>query len=66
MPDAQKQKLREYVGKAHKHGRLVRFWATPEKEAVWKELLAAGVDLVGTDKLDELQKYLLTADRPKR
>jgi hypothetical protein len=29
-------------------------------------LLAAGVDLVGTDKLDELQKFLRAADRPKR
>lgn len=66
IPDAEKRKLREYVARAHKHGRLVRFWATPEKEAVWAELLAAGVDLVGTDKLDELQKYLLSADRPKR
>ena len=65
MPDAEKAKLREYVAKAHKRGRLVRFWATPEKEAVWKELLAADVDLINTDKLAELQKFLLTNDRGK-
>src|SRR5581483_1069114 len=51
MPDDTRAKLREYVGKAHQKGRLVRFWATPEKEAVWKELLAADVDLINTDKL---------------
>lgn len=67
MPEAEKAKLREYVGKAHKKGRLVRFWATPEKEAVWKELLAADVDLINTDKLADLRKFLLAnpTDRPK-
>jgi hypothetical protein len=59
MPEAEKAKLRECVGKAHKKGRLVRFWATPEKEAVWKELLAADVDLINTDKLADLRKFLL-------
>lgn len=58
MPDAERRKLREYVAQAHKRGRLVRFWATPEKEAVWKELLADGVDLINTDKLAELQRFL--------
>jgi hypothetical protein len=59
VPDAERKKLREYVAKAHRHGRLVRFWATPESPAVWRELLDAGVDLINTDKLAELQKFLL-------
>ncbi len=58
MPEAERAKLRDYVRKAHAHGRLVRFWATPEKPAVWKELRAAGVDLINTDKLAELQRFL--------
>ena len=33
-------------------------WATPEKAALWKELIAAGADLINTDKLDELQRFL--------
>jgi glycerophosphoryl diester phosphodiesterase len=61
IPAAEKAKLREFVGKAHQQGRLVRFWATPEKSAVWQELHAAGVDLINTDKLAELRKFLLTA-----
>jgi hypothetical protein len=66
MPEADRARLREYVGKAHRKGRLVRFWATPEKEAVWKELLAADVDLINTDKLADLRKFLLAnPDRPK-
>jgi hypothetical protein len=66
MPEAEKRKLRDMVARAHKRGRLVRLWATPESEAMWKELLAAGVDLVNTDKLAELQKFLLANARPKR
>jgi hypothetical protein len=62
MPAAEQTKLKEYVEKTHKRGRLVRFWATPESDAVWKELLAAGVDLINTDKLDELRSFLLAND----
>jgi hypothetical protein len=67
MPEADRAKLRQYVGRAHKKGRLVRFWATPEKEALWKELLAADVDLINTDKLAELRQFLLAnpTDRSK-
>lgn len=62
MPDAERMKLKELVGKAHKHGRMVRFYATPEKEELWKELLAADVDLLNTDKLADLRKFLLAND----
>ncbi|HYT88692.1 MAG TPA: phosphatidylinositol-specific phospholipase C/glycerophosphodiester phosphodiesterase family protein [Gemmataceae bacterium] len=59
MPEAERTKLREFVAKAHKGGRLVRFWATPESPVVWQELLAAGVDLINTDRLAELRRFLL-------
>jgi hypothetical protein len=58
MPEEERTKLQEFVGKAHRHGRLARFWATPENPALWRELLAAKVDLINTDKLDELQRFL--------
>jgi hypothetical protein len=60
MPEAEREKLRAYVARAHKRGRLVRFWATPEKTMVWHELRAAGVDLLNTDRLDEMRGFLLT------
>jgi Glycerophosphoryl diester phosphodiesterase family len=59
MPEAERRKLRGMVEKAHGRGRLVRFWATPETETVWKVLLSAGVDLINTDKLGELRTFLL-------
>ena len=68
MPAPERQKLREIVRKAHAQGRLVRFWATPDapspaREAVWGELLAAGVDLLNTDDLKGLQESLLQYGR---
>jgi hypothetical protein len=58
MPDADKAKLADFVTQAHGQGRQVRFWSTPESQAVWRELLAAGVDRINTDKLAELEAFL--------
>jgi hypothetical protein len=52
-------RLHDFVAASHKHGRLVRFWATPENPTVWAELRAAGVDLINTDRLAELRKFLV-------
>lgn len=65
IPAAERDKLRELTGKAHRHGRMVRFWATPEKTEVWKELLAAKVDLINTDRLVELRRFLLDSSRAR-
>ncbi|MFE0106885.1 phosphatidylinositol-specific phospholipase C/glycerophosphodiester phosphodiesterase family protein [Streptomyces sp. NPDC059009] len=63
MPAAERDKLRSIVGSAHQRGQRVRFWATPdlagpEREAVWTELLAAGVDHLNTDDLAGLEAFL--------
>lgn len=58
FPVLQKQRLRNYVGMAHRYGKKVRLWASPENPAVWNELLDCGVDLINTDKLPELKNFL--------
>lgn len=58
MPAPERAKLRKIVDTAHQAGRVVRFWATPENETVWRELRAAGVDLIGTDQLGKLAAFL--------
>jgi hypothetical protein len=68
MPQEERQRLNEIVRMAHAKGRLVRFWLTPddrsrEREAVWRQLLAAGVDLINTDDLKGLQEFLLQHGR---
>lgn len=54
----EKGKLKSLVEKAHGEGRLIRFWASPDLPAAWTELRAAGVDLINTDKVIELAKFL--------
>ena len=58
IPDGEREKLHAIVKKAHATGRRIRFWATPEKVTVWRELRAAGVDLINTDDLPGLQRFL--------
>jgi hypothetical protein len=58
MPDEVRQKLREIVARCHEQGKLIRFWATPERPRLWTELLDVGVDLINTDNLDGLQTFL--------
>jgi hypothetical protein len=58
MPPDEKQRLVDYVQRAHGQGRQVRFWATPEKVTLWRELVAAKVDYINTDRLDELASFL--------
>lgn len=69
MPAEERRKLRQIVQTAHRKGRRVRFWATPDnpspaREAVWRELISSGVDVINTDDLGGLQQFLL-ADRPE-
>ncbi len=58
MSAEERTKLAQIVQKAHEKGRRVRFWATPESEEMWSELLRAKVDLIGTDNLVQLSNFL--------
>lgn len=61
-PDSVRVRLRDLVERAHSQGRRLRFWATADTPSVWRELRAAGVDLIGTDDLGALKQFL--SDRP--
>lgn len=58
MPAAEREKLVDVVERVHASGRRLRFWATPDKEPMWRELHAAGVDMINTDDLDGLSRFL--------
>ena len=60
MPAEQRKELRHLVERAHARGQRIRFWATPEDPACWRELAAAGVDLIATDNLPALAAFLTT------
>ena len=58
LPEDEKTKLKRMVEQAHQSGRRIRFWAAPDTLAVWGEFQAAGVDLLNTDSLAGLQRFL--------
>lgn len=63
MPAVERARLRQIVGTAHAQRQRVRFWATPDlpgpaRDAVWRELRAAGVDHLNTDDLAGLEAFL--------
>ena len=51
-------KLRSIVAKAHAKNRLVRFWASPDNESVWRLLRDEKIDLINTDNLSGLSTFL--------
>ena len=51
-------RLKFYVAQAHRLGRKVRLWGSPENKVVWNELLKYNVDLINTDRLTSLRKFL--------
>lgn len=58
FPDQERQRLCSFVNFAHRYNRKVRLWASPENTVVWQTLLNCGVDLINTDKLEELKTFL--------
>ncbi len=63
MPADERAELVDIVDTAHRAGQRVRFWATPdvagpERDAVWRELVAADVDHINTDDLKGLADFL--------
>lgn len=63
FPETERAKLHGLVDRAHAAGQRVRFWATPDaagpaRDALWNELVAAGVDHLNTDDLAGLAIFL--------
>ena len=58
MPKDEIDKLNALVARAHEQKRKLRFWGAPDNPATWEQLTASGVDLINTDKLQELAEFL--------
>lgn len=52
------KRVQEYIEVTHQQGKKTRLWATPELEALWEQLLEMGIDLINTDDLPKLRKFL--------
>ena len=62
MPAQEQQLLRLMANATHRQGQKLRFWAVPDLAAAWEVLLDAGVDLISTDRLQDLEQFLLKRD----
>ncbi len=52
------EKLRSIVTEVHGQGKKLRFWGVPNTDAFKKTMIREGVDLIGTDHIEELAEFL--------
>lgn len=58
LPAKDKALLKHTVDSVHNAGKPIRFWAAPDNETSWKMQMKLGVDLIGTDKIDGLARFI--------
>jgi hypothetical protein len=58
IPSEERNRLRALADAVHRQGRRLRLYGLPEAEGVWREALEAGVDLLSTDELQRLERFL--------
>jgi alkaline phosphatase len=46
------------IDSVHNSGKMIRFWETPDTKSSWLALIRLGVDVIGTDKVEELGDFL--------
>jgi len=51
-------KLKGAIDSVHTAGKMIRFWETPDTKSSWLALVRLGVDVIGTDKVEELGNFL--------
>ena len=51
-------RIKSTVDSVHKVGKKIRFWASPDNPESWKLLMKLKVDLIGTDKIEQLATFL--------
>ena len=54
------ERIRTLSSRVHAEGKRLRLWAIPDNPECWKALLKAGVDIINTDHLSELNSFLKT------
>lgn len=52
-------RIRKLAQQVHAEGKKLRLWAIPDNELTWGALLDSGVDFINTDRLAELNAFLV-------
>ena len=58
IPSDDLERLKHKIDSVHAAGKPIRFWAAPDTDEAWKQQIKLKVDLIGTDKINELASYL--------
>lgn len=58
LPPEARARLADLVERTHASGKRLRLWGAPDHRTAWSELRGAGVDLLNTDRLVEMRRYL--------
>ena len=58
MSAPDQKKLKSCIERAHAKNRRIRFWGMPDRQSVWAAMNEAGVDMINTDDLVGLAKFL--------
>ncbi|PTQ92638.1 glycerophosphoryl diester phosphodiesterase [Mucilaginibacter yixingensis] len=57
MPAEDEQRVKAVIKAVHAMHKPIRFWDAPDSPAGWTKLLQLGVDMIGTDHIDELTAF---------
>lgn len=60
LPDQDLQRIKSVISAAHSAGKNIRFWAAPDFENAWIKFINLEVDVIGTDRLEELSRFMKT------
>lgn len=58
LPEKDKNLVAHVIDSVHRAGKKIRFWAAPDNENSWRTQMKLGVDLIGTDKIEQLSEFL--------
>jgi glycerophosphoryl diester phosphodiesterase len=64
IEEVDKIKLQHTIDSVHHAGKTIRFWAAPDNQLSWKLQVQLGVNLIGTDKINELAEFLRRKSNP--
>ena len=51
-------RVKAAIDSVHNLGKLIRFWETPDTKSSWLALIRLGVDVIGTDSIEQLGDFL--------
>ena len=58
LPHHDKLLLQHKIDSVHAAGKYIRFWAAPDTDLAWKQQQKMHVDLIGTDRIEDLSNLL--------